>query len=162
MPKRHGLTLIELLISMALLVFLCFLCVPWGAMLYQRNQLQVREKEIITALYYARNTALVRGVRLALTPLPDSNDWSQGMILFVDNKNHQFHTGCELLHQWHWPQSSITLGWHGFHSKDYLLFSSELKRMVTSGHFLLQNPQSGPIKLVVNRFGRVLRQQIYN
>lgn len=159
MHKLHGLTLIELLISMALIVFLCFLCVPSGAMLYQRNQLQVREREIITALHYARNSALLLGVRLALTPLPDSNDWSQGMILFVDNKNHQFHTGSELLQQWHWPQSRIKLGWHGFHSKDYLLFSSELKQMVTSGHFLLQNPHSEPIKLVVNRFGRVLRQQ---
>ncbi|WP_019217093.1 pilus assembly FimT family protein [Legionella tunisiensis] len=159
MNKNIGLTFIELLISITLIVLLCFLCAPAGVMLYQKNQLQVREKEIITALYYARHTAFLQGVTLALTPLPESSDWSQGMILFVDNKNHRFHSSSKLLQQWHWTQSSIKLGWHGFHSKNYLLFSSELKHMAASGHFLLQNPQSEPIKLVVNRFGRVLRQQ---
>lgn len=159
MPKIHGLSLIELLISLALIGFLSFLCVPSSVMLYQRNQLQVRENEIITALHYARNSALIQEITLALAPLPDSTDWSQGMILFIDNENHQFHAGSKLLQQWHWSQPSIRLSWHGFHSSNYLLFSSELKHMAASGHFLLENQQSKSIKLVVNRFGRVLRQQ---
>lgn len=158
MSRNAGLTLIELLFALALLSILFFMCLPSGLSLFRMNQLQVMENEITTAVRYARNMALLYDISLVLSPLPNSNDWSQGMILFEDNTNHKYQNDVRILHQWQWQHHGLQVAWNGFHSSRYLLFSSDLKHAATSGHFNIINFDSKYSKLVVNRFGRISKQ----
>lgn len=128
---------------------------PSNRSLFQQNQLKVIENEISNAIRYARKMSLLYDVRLALTPLADSKDWSKGMILFIDNKRHTYQIGDKLLHQWQWNHQDLHVIWKGFLSNSYLLFSSNLKNAATSGHFDLFTTTSQHKKLIINRFGRI-------
>ncbi|WP_058442577.1 hypothetical protein [Legionella brunensis] len=154
----QGLTLLELICTLILLALLFLLSVPSGLSLFNKNQLQVAEDEISTAICYARKMALLLDARLALTPIDDSGDWSKGMLLFVDNKKHKYHQGDKLLHQWKWHFRGLQISWKGFQSNSYLLFANNLNHAATSGHFDLLTVESNHAKLVVNRFGRVVSQ----
>ncbi|WP_165483390.1 GspH/FimT family pseudopilin [Legionella jamestowniensis] len=129
--------------------------VPSYFTIIQQNQLKVIEDEISDAIRYARKMALLHGVRLALTPLADSDDWSKGMILFIDNEQHKYQSDDKLLHQWQWQKPGLQIKWRGFLSNSYLLFSSNLKHAATSGHFDLLTADTKHTKLIINRFGRV-------
>jgi type IV fimbrial biogenesis protein FimT len=98
--------------------------------------------------------ALAKGKTLTLTPLPNTNDWSKGMLLFVDNSKHQYTYNTEPLYEWHWKSADTDVSWHGFQSKDYLLFTTDLRSSINNGYFLIKNTQE-QIKLIVNRVGRV-------
>ncbi|ASQ45719.1 GspH/FimT family protein [Legionella clemsonensis] len=155
MKTIGGMTLLELVCCLLLICVLFFTTVPAQFSLMQHNQLKVMEDEISNAIRYARKMALLHGVPLALTPLQSSNDWSKGMILFIDNKQHQYRSGDKLLHQWQWQKPGLQISWKGFLSNSYLLFSNNLKHAATSGHFDLFTADSKHVKLIVNRFGRV-------
>jgi prepilin-type N-terminal cleavage/methylation domain-containing protein len=156
--RHYGLTLIELLVGLLILTILIWLCLPLGLAIIQRNQLQIMENEMTTAVSYARNMALLHKLPLTLTPLPNSKDWSSGMILFVDNKNHQYTEKDKLIHQWQWFHHGVQVIWQGFRSPHYLIFSSELQHAATSGHFEIKVDHAGSAKLVLNRFGRVVKK----
>jgi prepilin-type N-terminal cleavage/methylation domain-containing protein len=158
--KCYGLTLIELLVGLLILTILICLSLPFGLAIQQRNQLQIVENEITTAVAYARNMALLHKRPLTLTPLPNATDWSSGMILFVDNKNHQYTEKDKLIHQWQWFHRGIQVIWQGFRSHHYLLFSSELQHAATSGHFEIKVNHARSRRLVINRFGRVVKQSM--
>lgn len=155
MQKIKGLTFIELLISLILMgmIFLSGLFV-WGKSSH-KNHMKARAKEISMAIRFARNLALVKNLSLVLAPLPNEDNWSKGMILFVDNKTHRYTDKDKLIYQWQWSSASVQVIWHGFYSDHYLLFAAQLKHAATSGHFLIESPLNDPIKLVVNRIGRV-------
>ena len=150
-----GLTLIELLVCLSLLaIILCF-TLPFGSALYQKNQLQLKANAIKNAIQMAKTQALLTGESLALTPLPEALDWSEGMLLFVDDGKHRYTPGLKLVHEWHWKLTGIQVTWHGFQSKDYIRFTSELGRNTANGYFRIANATNAPIKLIVNRLGRV-------
>ena len=45
--------------------------------------------------------------------------------------------------------------WHGFQSKDYLIFSTDIRQNTTNGFFEVTTPTQQKTMLVVNRLGRV-------
>lgn len=147
--------LIELLLSLILFTLLLIHCFPVNLINYQKNQLQLRENEISSAIHYARNKALSSQQVLALTPLPDSQNWSEGMILFIDNETHQYTKDDEIIYQWTWKNNDIHISWQGFLSNNYLLFAKDLKRAASSGNFKLSNEKGDTLKLVVNRMGHI-------
>ena len=151
----RGFTLIELLISLALVSLLLLMYLPVSLASYQKNQLQMMENELSTAVRYVRNKALMTNRRLILTPLPNSRDWSKGMILFVDNKQHLYTKSDKLLHRWQWKSQGMRINWRGFLSNHYLLFASDLKEAACSGHFDLVTQEGQHSILVVNRLGRI-------
>ncbi|WP_242601677.1 GspH/FimT family pseudopilin [Legionella lansingensis] len=156
----QGLTFFELICCLIVLGLLFLISLPSGVFLLTRNQLETVENEITMAIHYARDMALLHGSRLALAPLSGTEDWSYGMILFVDNKNHKYQPGDQVIHQWQWHHPRLRVRWRGFQSNAYLLFSSDLKHAATTGHFALLTAQSKQVKLVVNRFGRVSKQAV--
>lgn len=158
MFKNNGLTLIEMLVSLMIISLSFALCLPLGFSVFENNKLQVLEREISTAVRYTRNMALLHHIPLILTPLPNSVDWSEGMILFVDNKNHHYTEQDKIIHQWAWLKKGIKVSWEGFYSKKYLLFASELNHSASSRHFTLQNSEGEIVKLVINRLGRIVNQ----
>ncbi len=99
--------------------------------------------------------ALAENVPLILTPLPDNSDWSKGMILFVDNKNHKFGKKDQCIHQWLWSYQKVKINWQGFRSNHYLVFSSELRHAAANGRFELIDQSGNSVTIRLNRFGRL-------
>ena len=159
MIRNKGFTLVELLIGVLIITLLALFCLPLGLSSYQKNQLQITENELSNAVRFARTMAMLQGSPLVLRPLPNSKDWSDGMILLVDNKNHCYRKGDKILHQWQWQHSAVRISWHGFQSDDYLLFSPELKHAASSGHFDIYVNQEKSMQLIINRFGRITKKE---
>lgn len=152
--KKSGFSLIELLIGLVILSILLIFVVPFGFSIYKKNQLELLEADMSTGIRYSRNIALLYELPLALTPLPGAKDFSCGMILFIDNKNHQIGDDDKLIHLWRWQCKNVNINWVGFQANNYLLFAANLKNSSTSGHFEI-NVGGLNSKLVVNRYGRI-------
>ena len=150
MKLFKGFTLLELLLCLSLVSLIAFFSLLYTSSLYKKNQLQTVTAEIRNAIHAAKMQAFIIGKPLALTHLPHTKDWSEGMLLFVDNAKHQC---VQPLYKWHW-KSGIEVSWHGFQSKDYLLFATDLRSSMTNGYFVIRNAQQH-VKLIVNRVGRV-------
>lgn len=122
---------------------------PITSRLYQKNQIQVIENDIKSAIRFAKVHALTTGNHMYLTPLPNAAHWSSGMQLYVNNEPPQ------IIQEWHWQHPAIHVTWHGFQSNQYLLFSPEVSRNAVNGYFVIKANGSHMIKLMVNRMGRV-------
>jgi prepilin-type N-terminal cleavage/methylation domain-containing protein len=156
--SQQGLSLVELLVVVIVLSLIVAFNLPLGLSFYQKNHLDFVKEELIAALTYARNRALIDGLPLVLTPLAQAN-WSAGMRLFVDNEKHRLRPETKLLHQWHWNYPGLHLSWQGLQSKRYLLFPADLNQAAANGHFIIQNAAGSRIKLTLNRLGRVRESQ---
>ena len=153
--QPHGFTLIELVISLSIVATVLIFTIPFASSLHQKNQLQTRQDEIKAAIRFAKTQAQTIGKNLILTPLPNSNNWSKGMQLFIDNPKHRYTPDATILHEWQWNSSNVQMSWHGFQSNHYLLLAADSSRNATNGYFLIQANSQRPVKLVVNRLGRV-------
>ena len=153
--RSQGLTLIELLVTLSLLSILFFFSTLLTHSFYKKNQFQIISDEIKMAIYTAKMQALMTRDTLVLTPLSGEGDWSHGMLLFVDNGTHHFIPNDPLLHQWHWASPDIQISWHGFQSKNYLLFAADIRRSTTNGYFMIKNNLHQQVKLIINRVARV-------
>jgi len=150
-----GFTLIELLISLALLGVVLLFTVSLTGSFESKSRVQVIADDVSRAIHYARTEALLRGESLILTRSSNGSSWSEGMMLSVDDGTHHYAPGAKILHEWHWTSKGITILWHGFNSEKYLLFSSELGKNTTNGHFEITSSFHQKICLIVNRWGRV-------
>lgn len=150
-----GFSLFELLVVIAIVATILTFCLPIGSQTLDKNKVALVEKELITGMEYARSMALLIGSNLSLNPLVNE-DWSQGMVLFVDNKTHHLSDKDKVLFQWHWHISPLQVKWYGFRSSAYLTLSSDLRHAAANGRFVIlyQNIEVGHIK--VNRMGRVI------
>ena len=155
MLTSRAFTLIELLLSLTLLAILLFFAVPFASSMHEKNQIQVIQDDIRSAIRFAKTQAMISGNNILLTPLPDSNDWSNGMLLFVDNPKHHYTADTQPLQKWQWFSSGIQVTWKGFQSSHYLLFSADLSKNATNGTFIIRNQSQIRVKLVVNRLGMV-------
>ena len=150
-----GLTLIELLVSMVIFAIVLCCSFSFSPSVYKKNQLQMVTDEVKGAIHFAKIQSLLTGDILALTRIPGSNDWSEGMLLFVDNGKHQYGPDVKLLHEWHWQLSGVHIIWQGFQSKEYLLFSPDIGSNAVNGYFIIKNHMQQQAKLIVNRLGRI-------
>ena len=153
--RALGLTLIELLISLAIMAtVLCFSLPLFHSMQTQHDRNRLI-KDITNVLQFARIQAFLRGETLVLAPLDSVKDWSYGIHLFVREGNSWPPKNKEELHEWRWKPGGTHLSWHGFQSKDYLVIDSDLSRLALNGYFLMEEGGVLPEKHTVNRFGRV-------
>lgn len=92
--KQHGITLVELLITIAVLAIVLALAVPGYGSLVNSVRLAGLTNELVSSLNLARSEAIKRGVRVTVcksaNPMaadPDcqtGGSWQDGWILFVD------------------------------------------------------------------------------
>jgi len=149
-----GFTLLEQLICLFIIGIVVFFVFPGITSLYKKNQLQTVTAEITNAVHTGKLQALVTGETLVLTPLPSSNDWSDGMVLFVDNREHKYREDSRLLYAWKWTFPGVKISWQGMMSNNYLLFAIDMKSSMTNGYFMISNAKQ-QVKLSVNRLARV-------
>ena len=105
-PPRlvRGLTLIELVTTLAVAGISLAILVPSWAGLSNRSQISSTANQLLTHLRYARNEAVNRYMHISLCPSDDgatcSRDpggWQRGYIVFVDKDGDRNRTGSETI-----------------------------------------------------------------
>ena len=90
-PEQHGLTLPELLVTLAVASILTVGAGNRLAGFIQENRMAAEVNAFVTALHLARNEAVKRGTRVVICPSRDGNncgnsqDWDSGWLLFQSN-----------------------------------------------------------------------------
>ena len=88
MPREHGLTLIELMVTLAVAAILITVAVPGFGSLVAEQRLVTTTNQFVTALHLTRSEAVKRGNRVTLCASEDgsscgsSNGYSSGWIVF--------------------------------------------------------------------------------
>ncbi|MDT8281975.1 MAG: GspH/FimT family pseudopilin [Gammaproteobacteria bacterium] len=99
MKKHSGFTLIELMITMAIVGILLLVGLPSLKTFMQGNQLIASTNELISALHVARSEAIKLNKRVTVCVSSDGKDcldskkWQNGWIVFVDANDDRVGTG---------------------------------------------------------------------
>ena len=155
MSRQVGFTFIEQCISLFLLALIGYFSFASMAVLYKKNQWQILVGEVKAAISFAKTQSLMGNRSLVISRLPGSTEWAEGIILFVDNNEHQYRADTEIIHEWHWHKHDVHLEWHGFQSNTTIIFSSDLRKSTCNGRFLFTSPSHSTAVISVNRLGRV-------
>lgn len=90
MNKQTGYTLIELLVTLAILGIIFAIAIPSYGSVMARANMGAAESAIFTSIYNAANFSFIGGTRAVLCPSADgiscenSFDWSRGWLVFED------------------------------------------------------------------------------
>lgn len=147
--KLNGFTLLEALITLAILSVLTLICFSSGSFLIHKNEGQIIRDEIETAIQYAKIQAISLGRPVALSPLDKEQNWSKGMKLTLENNK-------DILYQWQWHHPLWNIMWSGAHSANKITISNSAVTAISNGKFALSNSYSRQnITIILNRLGRV-------
>ena len=96
-PLARGFTLIELMVSIALVAILMMVAVP-SLTTFQRNaELTSLSNTLLASINGARGEAMKRGRDAVVVPL-DGLSWNTGLIVFVDvNNNRTYESSTDIL-----------------------------------------------------------------
>ncbi len=102
--KQNGLSLLELLTTMAMVGIMASFAVPAFTDLINKNQQKAQINKVLNGLYIARSEAVKRGERTVFCPSSDGAscnsgvDWEAGWIVFIDdNTNNAVDAGETLV-----------------------------------------------------------------
>lgn len=108
MPSHHrnrGFTIIELMVTVAVLAVLAAIATPSFKPLFERWQVRQVSEDLQSTVYFARSEAIKRGGDVAIQPhssygdctTSESDLWNCGWVVFFDqNHNGSLDTGEEL------------------------------------------------------------------
>lgn len=145
---QAGFTLLELMITIAVLGILLGVGVPSFMGVIHTNRLATSTNELVTALHAVRTEAIKRGHRVTLCKSPDGNacttngNWSQGWIIFDDpNHNASVDTGETILRVGQAAPAGITITGNDSVT-NYASYASDSTAKLTTGAF-----QAGAIRI---------------
>lgn len=81
--QNSGFTLVELMITVALVGVIAALAVPSFATMIANNRLATASNDVVGVLNYARSEAVKRGRSVIVDPT-DGSDWANGMSVWID------------------------------------------------------------------------------
>ena len=95
MKKQSGFTLIELMVVLAIAVFIITSAVPGFQSFIQNNRMTTSTHQFITSINLARSEAVKRGQQVSMCISNNASTctgvgtqgWAHGWIIFVDNDN---------------------------------------------------------------------------
>lgn len=91
-----GFTLIELVVTIALVAVLMTLAAPTFTTFQRNAELTSRINSLLAVINAARSEAMKRGTYAMVVPI--SGDWAQGMRVFIDKNNNQvYDLGTDIL-----------------------------------------------------------------
>lgn len=103
MSRQHGLTLLELLVTLAIAAIVLSQALPAFSALVAHNRRTTVLNRFVTALQYARSESLKRGDYVALCKSADgvqcmsSSYWDEGWLVFVDDDRDRTYDASETL-----------------------------------------------------------------
>lgn len=120
-----GLSLLELLVAMSIVIILTGISIPSLNSFIQKTQADSAQFKLKRAIYSARNLAITHGEVATLCPDEKCNgDWSNGYILFIDKNNNALLDDSEFVYQYHKNNPKTSISWKGSGGVNYLKFSS--------------------------------------
>lgn len=149
-PLQRGFTLLDLLVTLALLALLATLAVPNFTTLIESNRQHTLLDELRDTLHGARTQAILEGRTLEVCPYTEAlqcgTDWNKGWILRATRAQEPLRTRKSA----HTPD---TLLWSGYTGT--VRFLPNGTSPTSNGRFILCGTE-GPVgQLVINRQGRV-------
>lgn len=163
--REHGLTLIELLTVITLLVLLLTLAVPSFSALLDRTRVETSTDQLQRLLMLARISAVTQQQSVTLcasqTGLQcDSDSFSgvqrwQGALLFFDPDQQREYHSEQLIRQQHWSPA-VEINWNRGHVLTYQPDGTVTG--YSNGTFTLSSGEAESWKLVLALSGRVRRE----
>lgn len=166
--KQSGLTLIELMVALAILIIVATLSTPMMRTV-KNNRVTAYVHNFVTDLNFARSEAITRGVPVTLC-IPDPNknltclttgevrkNWEKGWLLFVDVAGDgQFNPGVDEELRIQDPMGpKFTLGANNVQS---IVYQTSGATPGSAGNFELCDPSQEDVfrrRIELNRSGRV-------
>jgi type IV fimbrial biogenesis protein FimT len=167
--QRHapGFTLVELLVTVAVLALLAAVAAPSMARLVDSTRLTGYSNEFLAAMYLARSEAIKRNTRAVLCKSSTavacnvSGGWEQGWIVFHDpNNNGTLDAGETVIHQAHalpgglWLTGNVTVA-------NYISFTPSGRTRQVNGAFQMgtltlckPSSETEGRQIVINNAGR--------
>ncbi|SNS31996.1 type IV fimbrial biogenesis protein FimT [Noviherbaspirillum humi] len=95
-----GLTMVEMLITVAVVAILLGVAVPAFHALIARQRIAAATSDLHAAILLARSEAIKRGQRVDLAPVGKDGDWGAGWAVFIDvNRNGVADAGDTVIQQ---------------------------------------------------------------
>lgn len=156
---QRAFTLIELLITIAILSILLGIAVPSFGSLIERNQRTTTTHDLLSALSYARGLAINRRELVSLcagvNSCEASANWEQSILLFSDpNRNGQFDAG-EQLHRVVTLPNHHRWNWSNFRSRTFMTFKANGTTDSLNGTYTLCSGGEAIQQLAINITGRL-------
>ncbi len=117
MKRSQGVTLVELMVTVAVLAIIAMIAVPEFREMTARQRIHSTTNDLVTAVHFARSEAIRRGATVVMCKSSDgsickttANDWEVGWIVFVDtNGNDNRDNGEEIVRAWPARAGGITV-----------------------------------------------------
>lgn len=100
MSNHRGFTVIELVVTVALVAILAAIAVPAYTTMMTNNRMVGEINDFVGSLHFARSEAIKRGVDVTVCKSLDeqlcttAGDWSQGWVIFQDTNSSQTRDGA--------------------------------------------------------------------
>jgi len=159
----RGLTLVELLITLAIAALLLRIAIPGAEQLLAAQRAAAASNGIVGAVNLARSAAITFRVSVVLCPRRDNRcgaraDWPGGALIFGDaNGNAQYDAGERVFGAMPPLERGASLHWRSFRNRSYLRFEPSGLTAWQNGHFQYC-PASADVRharqVIVNSAGR--------
>ncbi|WP_346838846.1 GspH/FimT family pseudopilin [Microbulbifer sp. SAOS-129_SWC] len=161
MKANSGVTLLELIVTMAILAVVASVAVPPMTHFVQRYRAEIQRHRLFDLIALARGKAYSEGKIYTLCPLDTdsncNNDWSNGAQLFVDTDGDHQRDADEMLERILEPMpAGASLHWNTLHGS-YLQFRPDGRPQNQTGNFAYCPPDSDAEQgwiIVLNATGR--------
>ncbi|MBK1692764.1 hypothetical protein CKO33_11380 [Ectothiorhodospira mobilis] len=96
MRRQSGFTLVEIMVTIAILVILMTVGIPGFQRMMEQNQLATLSNDLLRSMTLARSEALKRGREVMVEPAQEAG-WMQGWVVWTDTDGNGERSDSEVL-----------------------------------------------------------------